>query len=169
MDSRARILIVSDTHGDRKYLAEAIDRVQPDELWHLGDSEGDRDWIERYSGCPVRIVRGNMDTDNSIPYDLIFDIPCHKVFMTHGHRYGVTQDLDSLKNAAKNNNCDIILFGHIHIPVLISPDGANVPWIVNPGSIARPRQDGREHTYIVLTFSKRFDPLFNQQTIKSDR
>ena len=64
MDSRARILIVSDTHGDRKYLAEAIDRVQPDELWHLGDSEGDRDWIEKYSGCPVRIVRGNMDTDN---------------------------------------------------------------------------------------------------------
>ena len=37
-----------------------------------------------------------------------------RIFMTHGHRYGVKYTLDSLANAAHFSGAALALFGHTH-------------------------------------------------------
>ena len=69
----------------------------------------------------------------------------------HGHLQGVRYSYEELINMAKENGCDIVLFGHIHIPVFEKIDDVT---IINPGSITRPRQKGYVKTYGILTFSE---------------
>ena len=144
-----RILILGDTHKERRNFMQAVDRTQPDEVWHMGDVEGDADFLREYAKVPMKIVRGNMDRDDkSLPRDLIFAFGKHKVLMAHGHEYMVNFDLNMIRREAEKNGCDLILFGHLHKPFVIREEKLV---IANPGSIAFPRQDGRKHTYLVLT------------------
>ena len=57
-----KIVIVSDTHGSRKNI-ENVCECNPDAdmLIHLGDVEGDEDYIPAVADCPVHMVRGNND------------------------------------------------------------------------------------------------------------
>ena len=74
-----RILILGDTHKERRNFMQAVDRTQPDEVWHMGDVEGDADFLREYAKVPMKIVRGNMDRDDkSLPRDLIFAFGKHK-------------------------------------------------------------------------------------------
>ena len=47
---------------------------------------------------------------------------------------------------AAENDCDIALFGHIHVPVDEEWEGIR---ILNPGSISRPR-GGSKKSYLIL-------------------
>ena len=55
------------------------------------------------------------------------------------------------------NDADIVMFGHIHIPLVRSDKGVT---IVNPGSISLPRQPGGEPTYIVMTVEEGCEPEY---------
>ncbi|MFN2926323.1 metallophosphoesterase family protein [Lachnospiraceae bacterium YH-ros2228] len=155
-----RILIVSDSHGDRKYIDQAIERVEPDMICHLGDAQGDDIHIQAMGNCPLYIVRGNCDSDLSLPLEETFDLEGHRVLMAHGHYFGGSPSTieAGLRREAEKNHCDIIMYGHTHIPVLREDPDLT---ILNPGSIARPRQDGRKHSYIVLEITKKGDFLYN--------
>ena len=53
-----KILIISDTHGAHKNFDRVIEKERPlDMLIHLGDVEGDEDYIPAVSDCPVHMVR----------------------------------------------------------------------------------------------------------------
>ena len=55
-----KILIISDTHGSHKNFDRVIEKERPlDMLIHLGDVEGDEDYIPAVADCPVHMVRGN--------------------------------------------------------------------------------------------------------------
>lgn len=155
-----RILIVSDSHGDRNYIDQAIERVEPDMICHLGDAQGDDIHIQAMGDCPLHIVRGNCDHDMSLPIVETFELGPHKVLMSHGHYFGGSPSSieAGLRREAEKEGCDIIMYGHTHIPVL--KEGPELT-ILNPGSIARPRQDGRKHTYIVLEVTRKGDFLYN--------
>ena len=57
-----KILIISDTHGAHRNFDRVIEKEQPlDMLIHLGDVEGDEDYIPAVADCPVHMVRGNND------------------------------------------------------------------------------------------------------------
>ena len=57
-----RVLIVSDTHGHEENLERILTEKGPfQHLIHLGDVEGQEDYIEVIAGCPVHIVAGNND------------------------------------------------------------------------------------------------------------
>ena len=57
-----RILIVSDTHGRESNLERVLEEVgNIRHLIHLGDVEGQEDYIEAIADCPVHIVSGNND------------------------------------------------------------------------------------------------------------
>ena len=56
-------------------------------------------------------------------------------------------EFDQLAEAAKARGCNGAFFGHIHVPVLEELDGV---LLVNPGSLAFPRQRGRRPSYAVL-------------------
>ena len=143
-----KILIVSDTHGHEENLERVVEKVgKIDCLLHLGDVEGQEDYIEALVSCPVHIVAGNNDFFSELPREIVVTIGDYRILMTHGHYYGVSMAFDQLADAAKQRGCNAAFFGHIHMPVLETEDGI---LLVNPGSLSFPRQRGRRPSYAVL-------------------
>ncbi len=55
-----------------------------------------------------------------------------RIFMTHGHLYGVKTGLGAVLNAAVTRSADILLFGHTH---RVHKELFNGMLVVNPGSV----------------------------------
>lgn len=148
MKTVKKILIISDSHRHSEYVKAAIDKSGPfDMLIHLGDIEDDTAKIREWAGCPCYFVSGNCDYDHKLQACHIINLPPHRIFAVHGHKYAVSIDTLRLEYAAKEVGCDIALFGHTHVPFIYESQDMK---IVNPGSCALPRQIGRKKTYIVM-------------------
>ena len=144
-----KILVVSDTHGRIGNFEKILDIEEPiDMLIHLGDLEGDEDYINAFMNCTVHLVGGNNDYFSSLPREQEFYIKDKKVFMTHGHNYYVNRGLEGLEAVGKVKGADIVMFGHTHVPCLVEKDGIIY---LNPGSVTYPRQTGREPSYMIIT------------------
>lgn len=147
-----RILIMSDSHGRNENVELAIAQVREgigefQMLIHLGDV-GDAREIESLAGVPCYIVRGNTDYDAKLLNANVIEAGGHRIFATHGHLYQVDMRLDLLRFAALENDCDIAMYGHTHVPYLEEdPDDVT---ILNPGSISKPRQADHRYTYMVM-------------------
>ena len=143
-----RILIVSDTHGSLHNFDAVIEREKEvDMLLHLGDVEGDTDYMQTVVDYPVHIVGGNNDYFSGLPGEMEIRIGSHKVFLTHGHGYHVSMDTKRLKQVARARGADIAMYGHTHRPDIDLEDDVKV---INPGSLSYPRQSGRKATYIIM-------------------
>lgn len=154
-----KILIVSDSHGRCYYLEKALSRVKPiDLLIHLGDIEGDEDYIKSLAECPVAMVSGNNDYFTSIPRENFIQLGKYYIMLTHGHRFGVNYGVEQLKEAAVLNGADIVMFGHTHRPLIDLKD--DHIWAINPGSITQPRQNGRIPSFIIMEIDKHGDAHF---------
>lgn len=173
-----KILIVSDSHGNSKNIKLAIDREMPDMLIHLGDIEDDpetiRAWLDKAvqvwnampgnesmkKGLPIPavFVEGNCDRyrygatgeENLLKKVSVFRVNGHGFYCTHGHREGVNYGLDNLYYSALENNCDIAMYGHTHVPFDDTVSGVRV---LNPGSVSLPR-GGNRKSYMVMTFEE---------------
>ena len=88
-----------------------------------------------------------MDWGDKLEPELVFDMAGHKVFLTHGHRYGVSYTLANLRETAAEYECDVAIYGHTHMPAM---DEQNGILLLNPGSVAKPRQAGLDKTYAVI-------------------
>lgn len=147
-----RILIMSDSHGRNENVELAIAQVREEigefqMLIHLGDV-GDARELESLAGVPCYIVRGNTDYDAKLLNANVIEAGGHRIFATHGHLYQVDMRLDLLRFAALENDCDIAMYGHTHVPYLEEdPDDVT---ILNPGSISKPRQADHRYTYMVI-------------------
>lgn len=147
-----RILIMSDSHGRNENVELAIAQVREEigefqMLIHLGDV-GDARELESLAGVPCYIVRGNTDYDAKLLNANVIEAGGHRIFATHGHLYQVDMRLDLLRFAALENDCDIAMYGHTHMPYLEEdPDDVT---ILNPGSISKPRQADHRYTYMVM-------------------
>lgn len=146
-----RVLIVSDSHSRNDNLYTVMERVEPDLILHLGDSEDMEDEIAAVADCPVVIVSGNCDYGSALPDHAVVTLGVHRALLVHGHRQGVGYGLNGLLTLASELRCDIAMYGHTHIPEITEEDGITV---YNPGSISLPRQDGRRPTFIVLDIDK---------------
>ena len=143
-----KILIVSDTHKSSRNLEQVIEREQPvDMLIHLGDVEGAEDYIKALVDCPVHMVGGNNDFFSDLPREEEFLVEGRRIFITHGHYYYVSMGEDKLKEAARKRGADIVMYGHTHKPAYSAEKGLVT---LNPGSIAYPRQMGRQASYIMM-------------------
>ncbi len=156
-----RVLIISDTHSNHKYLRRVFESERPRDLViHLGDSEGCEDYIKEDAKCPVEIVSGNCDFFSSLEQEKVLKIGKYNVFITHGHYYNVNVGLDSMVREAKGQGCDIVMFGHTHRPLL---DYSRDIIVVNPGSLSYPRQEGRKPSYVVMEIDEKGEPHFKIQ------
>ena len=153
-----KVLIVSDTHGKNHNLLKALERVSPiDLLIHLGDFDGGEEYIRSVTPCPTEMVSGNNDFYNGLPKEKIIHIGKYTVMLTHGHRYGVYYSTQEIREAALSNEADIIMFGHTHVPMI---DLSQSVWVINPGSLALPRQQGRIPTFIIMDFDSKGEAHF---------
>lgn len=143
-----KILVVSDTHGRDRELETTVEREAPfDKLIHCGDVEGREIFIEALADCPCCIVAGNNDFFCDLPREQEITIGGKKALVTHGHYYGVSIDLSGIADEARSRGCEIVFFGHTHKPVVAQKNGVLV---INPGSLAYPRQSGRKSSYVIL-------------------
>lgn len=143
-----KILIVSDTHKKHENLVQVLRKLKPiDMMIHLGDAEGYEDYIAELAGCPLEIVSGNNDFFSDLEREKELQIGKYKVLITHGHYYYVAMGIEDLKKEAVGRGMDVVMFGHIHRPVLDYSRGIVT---LNPGSISYPRQEGRKPSYAVM-------------------
>ena len=146
-----KILIVSDTHGKTEYLESVLEKEKPlDRLIHLGDIEGDEDYIPVIAECPVEIVAGNNDFFSDLPGECVIQIGRYKALLTHGHYYYVNSRKDFVRSAAVQRGAKIALFGHTHVPYIEEEAGILVAC---PGSLSLPRQADHCPTYLLLYIS----------------
>lgn len=143
-----KILILSDTHRQNANMWRVLDKVKPiDMLVHCGDIEGDDSELTARAQCPVHIVAGNNDYFYDYDNEQEFRIADKKVLLTHGHKYPVYTKRDALFELAERRGADIVMFGHLHVPIL---ERRNQITVLNPGSLTHPRQDGRKPSYMIM-------------------
>ena len=165
LSGKLKIVIVSDTHGHLENFSKMIAREKPfDMLIHCGDICGDEKIITDLAGCPCHMVAGNMDFYTCLPGLDIFEIGRHKIFLCHGHHYYVDGGTDFLALAAKQDGCDIAMFGHTHRPLIEKRGDVT---IINPGSISKPRTFDNVYPYIVMETDteSNADPVFTLKKI----
>ncbi len=128
-----RILVFSDTHGLVGCMVDAVEKYDPAMVIHLGDNIADGDMLSSIcTGLPVRQVAGNCDfTLGNYPKEDFFEIGGCKLFICHGHTYGVKGGTERLVKRAKELGAHAALFGHTHLP-LVEKQGDI--WLANPGT-----------------------------------
>ena len=133
-----KILVMSDSHGNKNNMLDAVDIESPDWILHLGDNDRDCTDIELiYPEIPLRSIRGNGDYFSANLDIDEFVLGDKRFFMSHGHLFGVKTGKTRITEAAINRGADILLFGHTHVQYQSNIDNMLV---LNPGSIGYGRK-----------------------------
>ncbi len=142
-----RVGVLSDSHGDVEQAVRAVEEMgKIDLLVHAGDYYRDALCLADRFGLEVKAVVGNCDRGEKGPVEELFELVGRKVYLTHGHIYGVKQGLLRLHYRAREVGADIVIFGHTHIPGKEDVDGI---LFLNPGSVVWSRLGGKG-SYAVL-------------------
>lgn len=130
--------VFSDTHSNTALMLEAVRRVRPDVLIHLGDHERDALRLRsEFPEIPLYCVAGNCDFMASVPDTDVVPLGPVKAFIAHGHQYNVEWGrLDSLVYAAQEKDCKIAMYGHTHQADSREMGGV---MILNPGTAGKGR------------------------------
>lgn len=148
----SRIAVVSDSHGRYDNLSAFRKQLgQVDALWHLGDCAEDAPEIARALNCGFVDVRGNCDPFSDAPLKQIVDWHGKRFLLLHGHTVSGRLNLLYL---AKEQRCDAVLFGHSHVASVECVDGV---WLINPGSLSRPRSSAGPSMALLLLEDDGFD------------
>lgn len=131
-----KILVLSDSHSGLRFMRQAIDRIKPDAVIHLGDYYDDGETIaEQYRHIPFHQVPGNCDRYRN--YEIRQETLCYnvcgvKLYMTHGHNHHVKSGLYALLEDARAAGAAAALYGHTHqADCHREEDGL---WVLNPGA-----------------------------------
>ena len=131
-----KIVILSDSHGYPAGIRRVMEMHRDADLvCFLGDGLSDLAGAEARYGIPVYAVRGNCDA--ATPETRIVERAGHRLLLTHGHRFGAKGSTGGLIAAARAEGCDIVLFGHTHLPLesYVTEYGM---YLFNPGSLGHP-------------------------------
>jgi putative phosphoesterase len=154
-----KILIVSDTHGHETELNIVINKTRPfDYLIHCGDTEGHEGRIREMAACPCTIVKGNNDFFSDLEKEEEITFGRYRILVVHGHQYGVSMTTAMLKDEAKSRGFNIVMYGHTHRPSIDMSDPEVT--VINPGSLAYPRQEGRRPSYIIMEIDRHGEAHF---------
>ena len=124
-----KIIIISDSHGNKIAIDKIFKTQEFDYLFFLGDGLNDLgDYIYLDN---VYAVSGNCDFFSNVPNEREFYIKDIKFFITHGNKYFVKKSLDFLKGRAMEENIDFACFGHTHNKVV---ERYNHTIFINPGT-----------------------------------
>ena len=136
-----KLCVASDYHGNFDALCRMLEKENPHCLLFLGDGVRDAEDAGMLFGCQVLAVAGNCDLMCQEPLTRTPQPEGVRLFLSHGHRFGVKDGLDEFLRAAQQAGAQAAFFGHTHQPVALTK--WPVP-LYNPGSI------GYEGTYLRL-------------------
>lgn len=158
-----RIGVISDTHSNTNAIDRAVEMAGEIDLWlHAGDLIRDAEYLKMIYGVKLINVAGNCDWGNeTAPEEEFIVLPQHKIFLTHGHLYGVKRSLKNIIQVGKKNSADIIIFGHTHVACIEKEEGIT---ILNPGSLSYPR-DGKGQSFMVVELNDDAEPEIYQYYI----
>ena len=153
-----KIIVISDTHGDYRILRKIVLLHQDADMFiHLGDGEMDlyqlfssEPWAEEKFHC----LKGNCDFRQAVNASrtVTLDLPYgHKIFASHGDHFQVKFGTSRIAYEARQNQADIVLYGHTHASECSYEDGL---YIINPGSPSCPR-DGNKPSYALIDISEK--------------
>ncbi len=139
-----KLVAFSDAHGNRE-IVERIISFNPDADYFisLGDSELPLDYLLDLDIIPIK---GNYPRDAGFVYERDFEVGGKKIFLTHGHKYGVHRDLRKLLKKAFQTDYDMVLFGHTHIAY---QQKVGTVLLINPGSVTRARNQMKP-SYVII-------------------
>ncbi len=129
-----KIVIISDTHSDttEKLPKPLLGRIKSaDIVIHAGDADT-IDFISelnKISNC-LYAVRGNCDWGSDLPAKIVETFGEIKVGICHGTG-NYNNVIDRMSYLFSDDNVNVIIFGHTHIPVNEDIEGIR---FINPGS-----------------------------------
>lgn len=132
-----KALIFSDSHRSFNPMMQAIEREgKVDLIIHAGDVLTDVEDLKIvYPRHNIVYVRGNNDFwDHSAADERFFEIEGVKIFLTHGHNYGVKYSTAKLAKVGIEKGANICIFGHTHAVYNEKIGGLT---LFNPGSASR--------------------------------
>lgn len=151
-----RLAIISDTHIHKhsEKIHELINRhfKDVDMIIHAGDYTDIKLAEILKTNYNFMGVWGNVDKyplRKMLKEDEILDVEGYKIGIFHGHGREKTT-LERAYDRFKNENPDIIIFGHSHKPLVTT---MKKTLMLNPGSITYKRQE-RWHSCIILDINK---------------
>ena len=147
-----KIVVMSDSHGKLGNLIDiGLMHKNADAFLFLGDGWRDFDDFKAAFDDKLCIsVKGNCDLGCDEVTERIFELGGKKIFMAHGHMYGVKGGIGAMVKETKKQNCDIMLYGHTHIAYEKYIDGL---YVFNPGSAGRGGYSGNSYGLIEITES----------------
>lgn len=147
-----QIPVFSDTHLFKGKIEKCAHIAKNYEFFfHLGDNLKDAVEISKLSGKKGYMVLGNTDIAVKGEEEIILELEGVKILLTHGHKFRVKGDVNTLLYYCEENGIDLALFGHSHVSMV---EYHNNILIVNPGSASLPR-DGSVASYALVTISDR--------------
>lgn len=132
-----KVIIFSDSHRRFGGMYEAVEREEKsgrvDYIIHAGDVVEDAEELGiAFPQKNIIFVSGNNDFwHRDAPEDRFFTLDGVKIFLTHGHKYGVKYSPAKLKQHARTLGAKLCIFGHTH-SALCERDGDFV--LFNPGT-----------------------------------
>ncbi len=141
-----RIAVVGDTHGHTSVIEKELARRRFDYLLFTGDFLKDGLDLAGELSVPFYGVSGNCDRSFRDINEQLLRMGPFKIYIVHGHQYGVKHGLMKLYYRACELDADIVLFGHTHVATVEEIDGI---WLINPGSPVNPRA-GSQPSYVVI-------------------
>lgn len=128
-------------------MEAAVRREKPGLVLHLGDLVDDFEELQRRMPTQtMQNVCGNCDGFTKVPDQRVLRVENRRILMMHGHRYHVKAGYGAAVFAAQEQEADILLFGHTHVPYAEELEGL---WVMNPGSC-----QGWRGTYGVILLEK---------------
>lgn len=159
MDS-TKVLIISDSHGNRGILQEVFDAEKPDKIFFLGDHINDIYGLKNASDVDICAVKGNVDYGVQGVEDLVLSLNGYKMLLTHGHKYRIKYGYYPLYLKAREYEVDFVFFGHTHAYADFEENGIR---FVNPGSVAKPR-DHTKGSYVIMDLIEK-DIIFTKKLL----
>ena len=132
-----KAIVLGDSHRDYRSIHKILTSEAPfDQIIHTGDVHRDvEDILSVYQDIPCAYVLGNNDfLVWGVPNRREFSLGNIKVFLTHGHLYGVKQSCGRLLREAKACGARLCIFGHTHKACAEEKDGI---FLLNPGAAYR--------------------------------
>ena len=131
-----KILVLSDSHSGLRFMRCCVEKIKPQAIVHLGDYYDDAVALkELYPHIELHQVPGNCDRHRCPPWvhtSLCYDVCGVRLFMTHGHKYGVKTSTAMMLAEARAMKAQAALYGHTHVAEVYQEEGGM--WVMNPGT-----------------------------------